>query len=187
VIVRPRLRRDDGGAALVEMAILLPVLILVVFGIIEWSAAYHDASVTADAARAGGRMASAESLNASYATNAASAVASTLQSVPVTAPVEMYVYKANSNGYPGSATDFSTCSTNCISYQWQSSTKTFNTVSPGGSGWPAASQQVCTEPFDEVGIYVKINHSFITNMFGATMTLTDHAVFRLEPTSLAAC
>lgn len=185
--MRPRLRRDDRGAALVEMAILLPVLILVVFGIIEWSAAYHDASVTADAARAGGRMASAESLNASYATNAASAVASTLQSLPVTEPQEMYVYKANSNGYPGSGTDFSTCSTNCISYQWQSTTKTFNTVSPGGSGWPAASQQVCTEPFDEVGIYVKINHSFITNMFGATVTLTDHAVFRLEPTSLAAC
>jgi Flp pilus assembly protein TadG len=169
------------------MAILLPVLILVLFGIIEWSAAYHDASITADAARAGGRMASAESLNTSYALNAASAVASTLQSLPATEPQELWVYKANSNGYPGSGTAFSTCTTNCIKYQWQSATKTFNTASPGGNGWPAASQQVCTEPFDEVGIYVKISHSFITNLFGATMTLADHAVFRLEPTSLAAC
>lgn len=185
--MRPRLRRDDRGAALVEMAILLPVLIIVVFGIIEWSAAYHDASITADAARSGGRMASAESLNASYATNAASAVAATLQSLPASEPQEMYVYKANSNGYPGNGTDFSTCSTSCISYQWQSASKTFNTASPGGSGWPAASQQVCTEPFDEVGIYVKISHSFITNLFGATVALADHAVFRLEPTSLAAC
>lgn len=185
--MRPRLRRDDRGAALVEMAILLPVLIIVVFGIIEWSAAYHDASVTADATRSGGRMASAESLNASYATNAASAVAATLQSLPASEPQEMWVYKANSNGYPGGGADFSTCSTNCIKYTWQAASKTFNTAAPGGNGWPAASQQVCTEPFDEVGIYVKISHSFITNLFGATVALTDHAVFRLEPTSLAAC
>jgi hypothetical protein len=34
---------------------------------------------------------------------------------------------------------------------------------------------------------VKINHSFITNLFGTTVTLTDHSVFRLEPTSLASC
>jgi Flp pilus assembly protein TadG len=185
--VHPRPKRDDRGSALVEMALLLPILMIVVFGIIEWSSAYHDASVTADAARAGGRMASAESLNTSYATNAASAVASSLQSLPAAAPQELWVYKANSNGYPGSGTNFSTCSTNCIKYTWQSASKTFNTASPGGSGWPASSQQVCTEPFDEVGIYVKINHSFITNLFGATVTLSDHAVFRLEPTALAAC
>ena len=185
--MRPRLKRDERGSALVEMALLLPILILVVFGIIEWSSAYHDASVTADAARAGGRMASAESLNSSYATNAASAVASILSTLPSTTPQEMWVYKANSNGYPGNGTDFSTCSTNCIKYLWQPASKTFNTASPSGGGWPASSQQVCTEPFDEVGIYIKINHGFITNLFGATVTLSDHAVFRLEPTSLAAC
>jgi hypothetical protein len=185
--VRTRPTPGDRGAVLVEMAILLPLLIIVVFGIIEWSDAYHDSSVTADAARAGGRIASAESLNPTYATNAASAVASALQSVPAKEPVEMWVYKANTNGYPGNETGFTSCDVNCTKYVWLPATKTFDTANPQGNGWPAANQQVCTEPFDELGIFVKINHSFITNLFGATVALTDHAVFRLEPTSLASC
>jgi len=165
----------------------MPVLILVVFGIIEWSSAYHDSSVTADAARAGGRIASAESLNPNYATDAASAVAAALQSLPSNEPQQMWVYKANANGYPGSETSFSSCDVNCIKYVWQSSSKSFNTASPQGNGWPATSQQVCVEPFDEVGIYVQIQHNFITKMFGASVSLSDHSVYRLEPTSLASC
>ena len=69
----PRPRREQRGAVLVETAIVLPVLFLVVLGIVEYSAAYHGSSVTADAARAGGRIGAAQALNPSYATNAASA------------------------------------------------------------------------------------------------------------------
>jgi Flp pilus assembly protein TadG len=172
---------------LVETAILLPVLIIVVFGIIEWSSAYHDSSVTADAARAGGRIASAESLNPNYALDAAASVAAALQSLPAAEPQQMWVYKADSTGYPGTETSFSSCDVNCIEYVWQPASKSFNTAAPQGGGWPAANQQVCNEPFDEVGIYVQIQHNFITNLFGATITLKDHSVYRLEPTSLAAC
>jgi Flp pilus assembly protein TadG len=185
--VVPRVTRNERGAVLVEMAILLPVLIIVVFGIIEWSSAYHDSSITSDAARAGGRIAAAESLNPDYALDAASAADSALETLPSNEPQQLWVYKANSNGYPGTETSFSSCDVNCIKYTWQSATKSFNTAAPGGSGWPASSQQVCNEPFDEVGIYVQIQHFFITNLFGATVTLSSHAVYRLEPSSLAQC
>lgn len=172
---------------LVETAILLPVLIIVVFGIIEWSSAYHDSSVTADAARAGGRIASAESLNPDYALDAASSVAAALQSLPSNEPQQMWIYKANSTGYPGTETSFSSCDVNCIKYVWQPASKTFDTAAPQGDGWPSSSQQVCNEPFDEIGIYVQVQHDFITNLFGASVSLTDHSVYRLEPTSLASC
>lgn len=185
--LRARPAPDDRGTALVETVLILPVLIIVVFGIIEWSSAYHDSSVTADAARAGGRVAAAQALNSAYATNAAQSVSSALRSLPSTEPQEMWVYKANSNGYPGTGTDFSSCGTNCIKYLWLPASKQFDTANPQGNGWPASSQNVCTDPFDELGIYVKIKHSFITNLFGATVSLDDHSVFRLEPTSLAAC
>jgi Flp pilus assembly protein TadG len=180
-------RQRERGAVLVETVVVLPLVLLLVFGIVEWSSAYHDSSVTADAARAGGRIASAQARNPDYATNAAASVAAALSTLPSDAPQEMWVYRANSNGYPGTGTSFSTCGTDCIKYAWNSSTKQFDTAAPQGGGWPASSQQVCSEPFDQIGIYVKIRHDFVTKIFGASITLDDHSVFRFEPTPSAVC
>ena len=176
----------ERGAVLVETVVILPLILLLVFGIIEWSAAYHDSSVTADAARAGGRIASAQARNPDYATNAASAVAAALSTLPATSPQELWIYKANSNGYPLSG-DFSSCTTSCIKYTWNSSTKQFNTATPQGGGWAASTHAVCAEPFDQIGIYVKMRHDFVTHIFGASIMLDDHSVFRFEPTPSAVC
>ncbi len=136
--------RSERGAALVETAIILPLIILITFGMIEFSMAYRDASSVADAARAGARTGSAQARNANFAINAANAVGSVLQGdVPSDSPIEVWIYKANTNGYPGGGTDFSSCTTNCISYQWDAATKTFKTSTPGGSGWVAATHNVC--------------------------------------------
>jgi Flp pilus assembly protein TadG len=51
-------RRSERGAAAVEFAILLPVLILLLFGIIEFSIAYNHAQGLHAAAREGARVAS---------------------------------------------------------------------------------------------------------------------------------
>jgi hypothetical protein len=50
--------RGDGGAVLVEAAVILPILFLLVFGILEIGAALKSYSGAANAVRAGGRMAS---------------------------------------------------------------------------------------------------------------------------------
>lgn len=179
--------RGQRGAVAVEFAIIAPLLMVLTFGIVEFSSAYHDSSIAADAARAGGRVASAEPRNPSYAINAANAVSSALKTLPKDAPQEMWVYKANGAGYPGSGSSFSSCGSNCIKYLWNSSAQQFDTSNAGGGGWPASAQQVCTEPFDQVGVFVKIDHKFVTKLFGAQVTLTDHSVFRFEPTSTSAC
>jgi hypothetical protein len=36
-------------------------------------------------------------------------------------------------------------------------------------------------------VYVKLNHKFLTKLFGATIKLADHAVFRLEPAPTQLC
>jgi Flp pilus assembly protein TadG len=51
------LRRNERGAAAVEMAIVLPVLILLVFGIIEWSIYFNRLQGLQAAAREGARVA----------------------------------------------------------------------------------------------------------------------------------
>jgi hypothetical protein len=110
--------------------------------------------------------------------------------VPSNEPVEMFVYKANAGGYPGATgnTSFASCATDCIKYNWDQSTKSFDWATPSGGGWPAASQNACnTGNWDAVGVYIKLNHKFLTKLFGTTITLTDHAVFRLEPAPTILC
>ncbi len=56
-------RRDEDGAAAVEFAIVLPVLLLIVFGIIDFGRAFWVKNNLVAAMREGGRVASAGFLN----------------------------------------------------------------------------------------------------------------------------
>jgi hypothetical protein len=184
-------RRDgERGAVLVETAILIPIILIITFGLIEFSMVYQSSSTGAGAARAGARTASAEAKLPSYATDAAKATATALHTIGSNEPVEMWVYKGNDLGYPGSDgnTSFSACTTNCIKYAWLPATQTFDIANPTGSGWPSSTQQACdTGAWDSVGVYIKLSHKYLTNLFGSSITLTDHAVFRLEPAPTQLC
>ncbi len=59
VIARPK--NADRGAALVEFALILPLLILLVFGVIEFGRGYHTKTTLTHAAREGVRVAALES------------------------------------------------------------------------------------------------------------------------------
>lgn len=179
-----RITRSERGAAAVEFAIIVPVLVLLTFGIIEFSSAYHDESLTSDAARAGARIGSSMATDSGMPAAVVSAVNSALSTMPSDEPEELWIYKANNAGYPGNGTSFSSCSTNCIKYTWSQGSKSFT----GGSGsWSMSTNQVCTMPYDQIGVYLKVKHPYVTKMFGSTITLTDHAVFRFEPVAAASC
>jgi Flp pilus assembly protein TadG len=179
--------RGESGAVLVEFAIIFPLLITITFGIIEFSSAYHDSAITADATRAGGRVGSAIATDPAYTTDIVQAVDAALSTLPANEPQQLWIYKADTLGYPGTGNDFSSCAANCIAYNWNSSAKAFDMSNPSGAGWPASTHQVCTEPYDELGVYVKIDHTFITGLFGADVSLQDHAVFRFEPVPSSVC
>jgi len=184
---RPGQTSDERGAALVEFVLLLPLLMAVTFGLIEYSSAYQSASAATGAARSAARTASAEAMLSTFATDAATAAATSLRTIPSTEPVEMWVYKANTQGLPESG-GFSTCAAHCIKYTWNAQTRTFNTASPSGDGWPANTQNACNQAnWDTVGVYVKLDHKFLTKLFIPSITLTDHALFRLEPAPTQLC
>jgi Flp pilus assembly protein TadG len=178
---------QERGAVLVETAILIPLVVIITFGLIEFSSAYQSSSVASASARTAARTASAEALLPTYATDAAAAAATALKTVPSNEPVEMWIYRANGAGYPESG-GFSSCTTHCIKYTWVPGSQTFNTASPTGGGWAYTTQQACNAAnWDSVGVYVKLNHRFLTRLFGATINLADHAVFRLEPAPTQLC
>ena len=174
----------ERGAVAVEFALLLPILVVLTFGLIEFSSAFHDSSMVADATRAGARVGSAQATNPAFTTGVVQAVNAALSTAPANEPQELWIYKANAAGYPGSGTGFSSCAGSCVKYTWSSGAHAFT----GGSGsWPATSHQVCKQPYDEIGVYVKLDHPFVTKLFGSSVTLTDHAVFRFEPVASSAC
>jgi hypothetical protein len=179
---------DERGAALVETAILIPVVILITFGLIEFSSAYQSSSVATAAARSGARVASAEALLPTFATDAALAAGTALRTVGSDEPQEMWIYDADdTTGLPASG-NFTSCTTKCIKYTWIQAQRKFDTANPTGGGWPASTQNACNSTnWDSVGVYIKLKHQFITKLFGASITLADHAVFRLEPAPTQLC
>jgi len=54
--ITDRSRRSERGAALVEMAIILPILLLLVFGLVEFARAYNTKAVITHASREGVRV-----------------------------------------------------------------------------------------------------------------------------------
>lgn len=170
-----RSRHDERGVAAVEFALLLPLLLLILFGIIEGSLVFRDSQTIVSATRAAARSASALPRDASFADVAASAAARAVDPLPDSAIEELLVYKADTNGMPLGGS-FGACSTSCVHYTWNGTTFT----SSGGS-WPAASQSC--DGSDAVGVYLKVDHQFLTAFFPSNMTLTDHTVMNLEPTS----
>ena len=74
--------------------------------------------MTSDAARAGGRIASAQARNLVYHDQRRESVAAALRALPYDAPEEMWVYRANGHGYPGAGRGLSSSAANCIRYVW---------------------------------------------------------------------
>lgn len=200
-----------------EAALVTPLLVLMIFGIIEFSFMLRDYVVVSADVRSGARIASTAAdggpgtcevyVGAPPCTGASSPKLAQLAADAIQregsamAPNSIdyiLVYKANLQGYPGSdgnTTMPSTCSgvANCVRFVWQDKAN-------GGKGafrysngaWNSTSISACfpgtaANPLDRVGIYMHATHHMITGLFGTTMGLSDHAVMDFEPLPTASC
>ncbi len=185
---------DERGAVLIEALIVIPVLMMITLGVIEYGGAYREDSTVAAATRAGARTASALSksdfgvtpaTDSGYVT--AQAVASVLQSLGSKAPQQLWIYQVN-----GSAScappSFSGC-TYKIGYGWDSANKKFFTsLLSGSTAWPAAKQSACAGgTIDQIGVWVTVNHTAVTHMFGTGRALTGKTIMRFEPNVSNTC
>ena len=189
----PRLRarsRDQRGVTVVEAAFITPVFFVLVLGMIEIGLAMNDYLSLANASRAGARVASASG-NDVYADygilRAVEREAAALNEDQIDIIV---VYKPTNFGEAPTATcqagnavsgvcnvyrpadfarpeaDFGCRSDRSLDRYWCPSSRD---VSLSGNG------------SDYVGVWMKIEHDWVTKMFGNSKTLTDSSVIRLEP------
>ena len=107
--------RDDRGVAAVEAAIVTPIFLLVVIGVIEFGLAFKDQLAVTSAVRAGARIASAEPRTTTFATDAAAQVAREGSALDMSNVQALWVYQADASGHPvGAGGTFNSCATNCV-------------------------------------------------------------------------
>lgn len=196
---------DDDGAAAVEFALVALLLITLLLGIIEFSLLLRDYVSLGSAVRTGARIASAEAgagpgtcptganpppcTPASVpklAQDAADAIQRAGSAMPEDNIDEIWVYKSNSDGFPGSATTLAgaTCSTNCVVYRWVDSANRFQYSS---GSWASTSIAACVGSSDSVGVIMKATHKYLFGLFGTTVSMSDRAVMQFEPLATDQC
>jgi Flp pilus assembly protein TadG len=186
LLARARARRARGekGAVAIEAAILTPLLLLLVFGIIEFGMLFKDWLAVTSSVRAGTRMASAEPRVSTFAQDAADQVAKEAAALDMGNVLDLWIYKAQNTGtnagYPvGGDSNFTTCTT-CVKFHWNPATKKFVAYS---NTWAYTAQNACQgdAAHDSVGVYLKINHPGVTGLIFGNMTIKEHSVMSLEP------
>jgi Flp pilus assembly protein TadG len=180
---RARLRGDrQRGAVLVEAAVIFPLLIFIVLAIVEYALAYRNSLTVSSSTRAGARTASALARNANFDDDAVDSVAVALTALPKARWQEVWVYQADgTTGLPVGSTDFSSCTT-CVRYAWDGTAWT-----PVQETWDFGDQNACPGEAEYVGVYVKARHEYVTKLFGAGRTLSEHTVMRFEPLPRSSC
>ncbi|QIG42366.1 pilus assembly protein [Nocardioides anomalus] len=197
--------RSERGAVAVEAALVTPLLLILVFGIIEMSLLMRDVMATSSAVRVGARMASTAA-GAGPGTCKAGDTTCTPQKAPRVAQVAadaiqragsampkdsidwILVYRANTSGYPlpDSNKSLTTCSTDCVKYVWDKDLDKFRYLS---GQWDSRSINACVNDASlmAVGVAMRSHHDWITGFFGNGVDLEERTVMQFEPLDNNSC
>jgi Flp pilus assembly protein TadG len=173
----------ERGAAAVEAAIVTPLVMALLFGIIELGFIFKDYVAVGGAVRAGVRIASANPRTSTFASLAAGNVARTGGAMNLRDVQQMWVYKVDTiTDKPIGFTDFANC-TVCVKFRWDTGTRAFVVTS---DNWPASTQNACSSrslggPPDRIGVYVQLKHDAFTGLVFDTMKISEASILTLEP------
>jgi hypothetical protein len=193
---------ERRGAVIIETALVAPLLLVIVLGIVEMALLMRDDNALSSLVEEGGRHATsalrgeavpfaavAEHCSAACSRSperpwtdaVATAIGRTQEGLSKDAVDELWVYKANAQGYPGGAdnTSFGACDRSCVAYRWNAARGSFEYVR---GSWPGAEADVCAAE-DAVGVYVRATHPFLSGVLSEGVHISDHAVFSFSPAS----
>ena len=168
-------------------------------GIIEFGLVYATGASSTGASRSGARIAAtayapaktSSTTRRAAADQVAAAVAADLKSLTSAEPIGMVIYKVNPSstdgapvgGFPGeNATMSGGCSSDCFRYTWTGSPATM-TFSSGD--W--AAPDACGATIDSIGVWVLVEHNYLTGVIGSSTYVTGRTVMRLEPLPTDQC
>jgi hypothetical protein len=191
------------------------VVILLVFGMIEFSLALRDHVAVSSAVRVGARIASANAgagpgdcpvagpdlpgpvtcspaTAPKFAQEAANAIQRAGAAMPKDQIDYIFVYKANDKGFPGAngVTSMPASPEACAAVGncvVYVWRPATSTFRFAQGGWDSTTVDACVTTGHTLGVYMRATHNFITGIFGDSIAIADRAVTKFEPLSTATC
>lgn len=210
--VRPRRRlANDDGAVIIEAALVLPLVMVFMAGIVDFGVAFRDRTIVQSALRNGARVGASSVNNPSADQLALSTMYAGLVPATRITITKAIIYEANgiSNGEPSStcrgivpqATGAGNASGNCNVYGLP------QILAAAGVSGTFSSSATCASPawnrfwcaslstppnertadlaanqVDSFGLYLEVAYEPFTGVFqSGDMTITDWVVMRMEP------
>ena len=175
--------RRQRGATIIEAALVFPLLILIIMGIMEIGLAFKDYLTVSYMSREGARV-------GALAGNDADADCAILRGIGTVATqgdlnriTSIQIFKADVNGAQGvtNYAVFDGGDPNLCNVPAQPSDNwTINPI-----GWVATSRQtvVGDDPLDIIGVRIIMTHDWVTNFapFRGSITIDESTITRLEP------
>ena len=197
---RPRRLHGDRGSIIAEAALLTPFFVTLMFGMLEFGGAFRDYLTVSNSATAAARTAAIEGNTNDADWWILQAVYKNSLAMPKSQILEVEVFSATSNptatSPPSACTSANLCNdytgANLQSYLGATVEPTTfsNTCVPGNgtpmSNWcPNLRKVDLQDGVDYVGVYVRVQHPWITGLFGSSVTMTQTRITQLEPQQLS--
>jgi hypothetical protein len=177
--------RSDRGAVLVELAIVIPMLLLLMVGMVEYGFAWQRQQVVTRAARSGARLVSHLATDNDADRQALLGVVAGMGGHRDRLEL-VVIFKDSGSGVVPAA---------CLSASQAGLCNRFDDFSAGGLSvggftsnpdnfaWaPSSRQNQQSATMDVIGVYVRYDHRWMTGTFpGSGLTVTDTAVMVIEP------
>jgi len=186
----------ERGAALVELAVVLPLLLLIAFGVVEYGSAWNRKLQMETAARSGARVGSSLGNTRLADYGLLQGVKSAINDIGLSNVdyVEVFKSTATDGSRPAgncASTTPTSVSGSCNVYtgaQLQSLTQadftgtvTCDATAPDRYWCPLNRQNVQSIGADYIGVWIKARYVTITGLFKSPFFLTSAAIMRLEP------
>lgn len=174
-------KKQERGATLIEMALVMPILLAILIGIFEVGGAFRDYLTTSHAAREGVRLLSAVGDDPEAD---CSALLAAVETMTLTGDFDkldrIEIYQANSNGDPILS------KTNTYTFTAGDREDCDDWDGYPGTNYPPISRQVLaggTTPLDIIGMRIVYEHDWFSQLppFTGTITIDETTISRIEP------
>lgn len=176
-----RPHRSERGAALVETAMVLPLILTVAIGMAEVGFAMVSQMTGANAVRAGARVAAAGRDNSTVELATIRSVEQAMCSLDHGELLLIEVYKADADGEPVNANTLLNEYTPTGPLVCDSSNSTALSCT-NGCPWPPSARSDSVASLDDIGVRVTYTHEWIASyVFQTPATWSDSTVMRIDP------